>query len=330
MRRNTKICNAIISVLAAAMCISCLCSCNLFNSDRIVELYFVSCTTPHNALYLNGYYQFDEALELAHEIEAIPDPVSTEGVCSYVIRISYIEDGVSKSAEKTGYNTFPDNWDRIVELINIIPNSSKRISNSRELAVIDADYLAEHNCTRFRYIVMPDDMTWDEILDNVNITYLTLYSPDSYASPDYRVEQIITDYLYDYYDLRSHQIEKLDDNPAKSTADEMKEFAESRFDKIDWDNATEYSCSGSYKGEWYVVVRYDMVQTWLEKESERYEKCGFTGSNCQYQYQIPPWEFGASAVTCSRDVFVDGSGKYLILTDIGDRRKPDNIAVVIK
>ena len=113
--------------LAVVMCITCLCSCTVFNPDRIVEYYFVSCTTPNNVLNLKGYYQFDEALDLAHEIEAIPDPLSTEGVCSFAIRISYIEDGVEKSVKKTGYNTFPENWDRIVELTNIIPNNSNTI-----------------------------------------------------------------------------------------------------------------------------------------------------------------------------------------------------------
>jgi hypothetical protein len=42
------------------------------------------------------------------------------------------------------------------------------------------------------------------------------------------------------------------------------------------------------------------------------------------------WELFASSGLITRDVFVDGSGKYLILTDIGDRRKPDNIAAVVK
>ena len=329
MKNNNNIRKLFTVLLAAFMCITCLCSCKYIGADRIVEYYFVSCTTPNNTLYLKGYYAFDEALELCHEIEAIPDPVSTEGVCSFVIRISYLEDGVEKSVEKTGYDSFPDNWDRIIELTNSIPNSSKQVSNSTDIAVIDADYLIEHRCTGSQ-VYIPEDMTFNEVIEGANITYLTLYSPDSNTGANYRVGQAIADYLYDYYDLRSHQIEKLDDNPARSSTNEMKEFANSRFDKVDWENATEYSCSGSYKDEWYIVVRYDMVQTWLEKESESYEKCGFTGPQCRYEFQLPPWEFGASGATYFRDVFVDGSGKYLILTDIVERRKPDNIAAVVK
>ncbi len=80
MNKHRIISRLFPAFLAAVMCITCLCSCTVFNPDRIVEYYFVSCTTPNNVLNLKGYYQFDEALELAHEIEAIPDPVSTEGV----------------------------------------------------------------------------------------------------------------------------------------------------------------------------------------------------------------------------------------------------------
>ena len=329
MNRHKKISRLIAAVLAAVMCAACFCSCTFLNPDRIVEYYFVSCTTPNNALYLNGYYGFDEAMELAHAIEAIPDPVSTEGVYSYVISMLYVEDGVEKRVEKTGYDTFPDNWDRIVELTNIIPNSSKQISNSRDVAVIDEDYLVEHHCTGSKYLLLPDDMTYSEVIKGADINYLTLYSPDSRISTEYRVETAIRDYLYDLYDLRSHQIEKLDKDPAKSSTEEMKEFARDRFDKVDWDSATEYSISGSYKDWCYIIVRYDMVEAWLDERSKQTKKCGFDGPNCQYQEEIA-WELFASSGIMKRDVFVDGSGRFLILTDFSEFRKPDDIAALVK
>ena len=333
MNKNGKLSKLFIAFLAVVMCITCLCSCSLFSKNRITEIYVVSCTDPDNTLYMKeGSYlstprelEKKEAMELVREVEAIPDPVSTDGTFSYIIRISYVEDGVEKSVEKIGYNTFPDNWDRVIELTNTISNKEKPITNSREVAIIDAAYLREH-CNNLREGILPEDMTLDDVIAHAPITYLTLYDPTSYEGYSDKVNKAIADYLYEYFDLRSYQIEKLDENPAKSSTDEMKEFADSRLDSVDWDNATEYSCTGSYHDREYEIVRYDMVQLWLEEQSKRSKKCGFDGPYCQYQVEYSG-EFAASSGVITKDVFVDGSGKYLVLTDCN---KPGDIAAVVK
>ena len=333
MNKSIKISRLFTFFVAAVMCITCLCSCgNVFNPDRIVEIYFVSFTGVNNTLYMNAeklgpkwtpLLEQKEAIELAHEVESIPDPVSAEGEYSYIIRINYVEDGVVKNVEKTGYNTFPDNWDKVIELTNKVGGEYDQVSNSRELAVVDADYVRDHSSGLDESII-PDDMTLDDIIKGAPITYLTLFDPVPIGSY-LHIQDVIVDYLYDYFDLKSHQIEKIDDNPAKSSEDEMKKFAESRLDEVVWDYATEYGCAGKYKGEDFEIIRYDMVQTWLDKQSKYYDKCGFTGPHCQYQTDYQ-WELEGHAYT-QTDVFVDGSGKYLILTNC---RKPAVIADVVK
>lgn len=325
MRKNIQI---IITVLAVILCITCFCSCeNLFdlNPDGITELYFVSCTTPNNSLYMSKGFsmQFQkESIELAHEVESIPDPVSAEGVCSYMIRITYVENDVTKQVEKTGYDSFPDNWDKVVELTNTVAGA-QRINNSTELAVVDANYMKKY-CHYLNLGVIPDDMTLDDVIKGANITYLTLYEPTVYVDP----QQLIEDYLFDYLDLRSCLIEKLDENPDRSTTAELRAFADSRPGEVVGDTVTEYSCIVSYKDSYFEIVRYDMVQTWLDNQKTVYtgsdhvqniEKCRFIYKPyCQLEIVLPAWEFGASGGSEYKKVFVDRSGKYLIVTDCCD------------
>ena len=230
----------IVSILLV-VCIACLCSCDkistsIFNPDRITEFYFVSCTDPGNTFYLNEkkndvksvkLLRQDEAVVLAHEVETIPDAESTEGMCSYIIRINYVEGGIEKSVEKTGYNTFPENWDRVIELTNIILGKYRHVTNSRELAVIDAEYLRSHSWMPNESII-PEGMTLDEIIEDADINYLTLFEPqyNSSAFKERLIEEAINDYLFECFDLTSHQIYELNENPPKSSADEMKKIEE--------------------------------------------------------------------------------------------------------
>ena len=333
MKIKSKSLRIVVTILTVVMLVSFACSCSFddSNPDRITELYFVSFTGMDNTLYMNEVELGDnlkllmkqkEALEFAHEVEKLQDPSSTEGEPSYIIRIKYVEGGVEKNVKKEGYNTFPDNWDRIIELANTVSGDYKSVSNSRELAVIDAEHIRKY-CKFIDESIIPEGMTLDDIVKGKQITYLTLYEPDTYNYFD--VQHMITDYLYDYLGLKDHQIDKLDENPAKSSTDEMTGFAASRLDNVDLNYADEYSCSGSYKGTEYKIVRYDMVQKWLEKEAEHYDRCGFTGLHCQYQTEYE-WEVGGYYTT-QQDVFVDGSGRFLILTMCD---KPGEIADVIK
>ena len=332
---NIKNGKVFISFLLA-LCITCLCSCDkAFKTNRIAEIYFVSCTDDYNTIYLNEenlasnwkkLLKQEEALELAHEVEKIPDSVSSEGECSYIIRIKYFEDGIEKSVEKNGYDTFPDNWDKVIELTNIVLGDYHQVTNSKELAVIDAEYLKEHDLMPDESI-LPEGMTMDEAIKGANITYLTIYEPKDYAYLYAKriVGEAIKDYIFDYYGLNNHQIDGLDDNPPKSSRDEMMEFAESRLDEVNLNYCTGYNCWGTYNGETYKIIRYDMVQSWLADEEEYSHQSCFTSSYHQYQVTIQ-WEFSAFSTT-TWNVFVDGSGKFLILTE---SENPTYIFAVVK
>lgn len=321
-----------LAVLLLVAVVFCCCSSCSGNSDnnRIKELYFVSFTDFNNSLYMNEedlgpkwkpLLKQKETVELAHEVEAIPDSSSTEGSYSYIIRICYVESGVEKKVEKVGYNTFPDNWDRVVELTNKVSGEYDHVTNSRNPAVVDAEYLRAH-CFLLDESIIPEDMSLDEIIREVPITYLTLFEPTVYSD---RTQDLIVDYLYDHFDLKSHQIDKLDEKPAASSKEEMKEFAYSRLEDVKWEYADECICAGTYKGEEYRILRCDMVQTWLAKEAKYYDTCGFNGTHCQYQTSYE-WEVGGYA-NDYWDVFVDGSGRFLILTKCN---KPGDIAAVVK
>lgn len=334
MNKNIKTCHIVITLLVVAMCLSFICSCSdpVSDPDRITEIYFVSFTGFNNSLYMNedelgdkwrSCLEQKEAVELAHEVEAIPDTVTTEGEHSYIIRINYVENGVEKSVEKEGYDTFPDNWGRIIELTNIVAGGYDSVTNSTELAVVNAAYLRK-GFPNLDESIIPEDLALEDMIEDIPITYLTLYEPDTYII-DSDVTQMIKDYLYDYLGLRDHQIEEIDNNPAKSTTDEMKEFASSRLDEVSWDYATDYSCSGWYNGEEYTIIRYEKVESWLADESQYYDKCGFDGPHCQYRTDYE-WEEQGHCYS-EKDVFVDGSGKFLILTNC---QKPSDIIAVVE
>ena len=332
MRRVDRFRRLISVLLVSAITMALFSACSSKKGDRIEELYFLSCTEPNNVLSMKedslgekwrSGLKGDAAKALVKEVEAIPEPASADGEPAYVIRLKYQEDGVSKTVEKKGYSAFPDNWDRIVDLLNQVANGYKTLSNSREIAKIDADYLRKN--FKVDESVLPDEMTLEDVIREMPITYMTLFEQGS----PIRLQDLIVEYLYERYGLYEHQPEKLDEHPKTSSEAEMKAFAQEKLDNVNLEHATSYSCAGTYKGANYTIIRYDEVQTYLNREAEFWTKCGFerVGKEFRYRAELRDADGGAM-VTQSKDVpaFVDASGRFIVLAA---SNRPGEIAEVI-
>lgn len=332
MRRSDRFRKLISVLLVSAITMALFSACSFKKGDRIEDLYFLSCTEYNNVLKMNeesigakwrSGLLGDSAKELVKEVEAIPEPASADGEPIYIIRLKYLQDGVSKTVEKKGYSAFPDNWDRIVDLLNQVANGYKTLSNSREIAKIDADYLRKN--FKVDESVLPDDMTLEDVIREMPITYMTLFENGSAIT----IQNLIVEYLFERYGLYEHQPEKLDEHPKSSSEAELRAFAQEKLDEAYLEYGTSYSCAGTYKGANYTIIRYDEVQTYLDKEAEFWTKCGFerVGKEFRYRAELRDADGGAM-VTQSKDVpaFVDASGRFIVLAE---NNRPSEIAEVI-
>lgn len=325
----------ICSIFAMIICASCS---NIGNPDRITDYYFVSCTQgtyKGNTFHIRedslgkkwkGKLKSPEAKELIQEVSLIPDLPEAGDEPAYIIRISYVEDGIEKTLEKTGYDAFPDNWDGIIDLTNTVLNGYTEVTGNKDILRIDADYLRGH-CDDLDESVLADDMSLDDVIANAPITFMTLYDPDKI---DVRVQDVIVDYLYGYYGLRDRQLSAVDNNPEKSTTEEMNAFAEAHLDEVYWDYATSYCCGGTYNGEDYTVIKYDELQNWLSDYDGYWTSQGFetaVDGYLIYRAERRDADGGAYVSDSSeRYVFLDPTGKFIILTNC---KKPHEIADVL-
>ena len=304
-----------------------------FNKDRITDLYFVSCTGggySGNSFRMDeesladkwcAKFSSDEAKQLIEAISGIQDTATDGQQLAFVIRISYIEDGVVNVIEKKGYDSFPDNWEHIVKLTNIVANGYAEVTDSRDIVTVDAEYLRDNFPALIDESVLSDDMSLDDVVTDLPITYMTLYDPDSRCL---NVQSLITDYLFDYYKLRDNQLSDLSENPPSSTTEELNAFAEEKLDEISMSSSMH--CVGTYNGLEYTIIRSDSIQEWL-LESPNYEFYSYDGIlECRKHIDFAESEnIGPAGM-----IFVDSSGRFLILTDESSNYvRPFEIAFIV-
>ena len=322
---RTKIKTVCIALIAGLLL--SLCGCGVMSDpDRITRIYFLSATGAglnDNCFSLSeGQYTYarqtlksEDALELIKKVNELPDNEGDEADLAYIIELNYIEDGAEKHVKKYGYGSFPDNWEEIVDLVNKATANYAEISDSRDISVIDADYLRSSTFYQ-NEDELPDGMTLDDVIRDMPITYKTLC--------DYRWNEndIINDYLYDYFGLASNQMTELDEDPPSSSGDDLKAFAGEKLDEIDWDHATSGFIGGTYNGCSYWVFKYDEFRYWYDEEDyyrdDYFERSIYqrdTSRGLVYYVYNNNGPEGMYQLYQDRDIYVDSSGRFLIMTD---------------
>ena len=320
-------------MLMSAVVMAFFGGCSYKKGDRITNLYFIGCTDYNTVLVMDeesigskwrSGLRGEAAKELIREVEALPETAGEEGDPIYIFRLTYVEDGVTKNIERKGYHSFPENWSKLIDLLNQVANGYKTLIKTTDIAIVDAEYLKQY--FNIDESVLPDDTSLNEIISEMNITYMTLFEK---GYPDSGIQYKIVDHLYEKYGLFDLQPEKLDENPKTSSEEEMRAFAKERLDEM-YDGTASYACAGKYKGANYTIIRYDELQAYMDWESGFWTKCGFerVGKNLRYRAELRDADGGAM-VTQSEDLlaFVDASGRFIILTD---SKRPSDIAEVIQ
>ena len=249
----------------------------------------------------------EEATKLIEEIKNIPDNESNTGDLAYHIILVYSDGDSKQEIEKTGYNEFPENWEKIVSLINDLLDGKGEISDSRDIVTIDAEFL-KTNCF-YDGSNLPLSMSVEDLIDEMPITYEKLFDPQHYCY----LPNEVNNFLYDYCDIGSREIKELD--PIPSSSKELRSFALKKLD--DLDQITDIMAVGKYRGTSFIIFRYDEFESWMNETDERDFQVMSNGS-LSYIYQSTEGLEEGMSKSDTRFIYSDPSQKFLILTGSED------------
>ncbi len=292
--------------------------------EAIESLYFVSATGDiynTNCFFASpteGYgFDFNSwssenlkgkaARKLITEINNIPDNGKDKGDLAYHIKLVYNYGDSKKELEKKGYDSFPENWEEIVSLINDLLDGKGEISDSRDIVTIDAEFL-KTNCF-YDGSNLPLSMSVEDLIDEMPITYEKLFDPQHYC---YLPDEV-NNFLYDYCDIGSREIKELD--PIPSSSKELRSFALKKLD--DLDQITDIMAVGKYRGTSFIIFRYDEFESWMNETDERDFQVMSNGS-LSYIYQSTEGLEEGMSKSDTRFIYSDPSQKFLILTGSKD------------
>lgn len=314
MKKSSSVISAILMV---AILVVSLCACSM-SQTKINSLNFISATGDAqntNCLFASSYatsfmengtynvsnLQSESALQLIKEIEAIPDPANAQGPLAFKIELVYTDEKAQvHEVKKTGYGAFPANWDTVVKLVNDITENRAGITASKDIVTIDADYiLANYDISDD---VLPEDVTVEDLVRDIPITYDKLYDP---AEP-FDLDKAIYDFTDSYYDISSHKLYKF--MPSASTTAEMQAFADHRLDSVE--STTTMSATGKLGEYVFEIYKYDEFQTYISN-SEYADLITTTDGSLRYTYSD-------EEKTQELDVYVDSSNRFIVLTDCQD------------
>lgn len=321
MRKRMAVISVIILLLA------CLTSCfdeEWARKDGVVRLYFILATGDREHPYCFDFSEEpassygmdlsrvprknlkgDVAKELIKEILAIPEDGAQEGDLAYAIRLSYQENGVTYHIRRTGYGHFPENWDKVVTLLNEMfdGKAEYEITHSQDIVHIDAEYMKRNY--GLEPSMLPDTLSVDDFIKNVPLDYEKLFSPRE----TFVLEKAIYTYLTDYFGIGTHKRRILDTDPPKSTEAELQEFASSRLEKIS--STSPASISGTHNNVEFTIYKYDEFMSCID--SRENESVPLNKDN------VLIWKGpDASGKIVEKNLYVDTSGKFVIATDSRD------------
>lgn len=316
MKPKTILKTALALIIVALIAMPILRNIIYDQKDGILSLYFVAATTRDNyrlncldqgwnpdlgygKKYVDDKYRLKskDALQLIEEIKAIPETKSEGDDLAYVIKLKYQVDGEIYDIERIGYDVLPENWKAIVRLTNQVFDTY--ISDGEEVVRIDEEHMKENFADLSD--LLPENLTVGDVIKSIPITYEVLYGPDS-KNP----ENLINVYLYDYLDMKSHEIMQID--PTPSTEEEFYAFAEERLDEIEKKSPNEIE--GKYKGIRVRIIPFDELENWIAERDGR--EIRFDPDGARYQYEK---DAGFEGVM-ERDggyLIADSSRKFVIL-----------------
>ncbi len=322
-----------------ALLLTAGCSSQAKEDDHIAieSLYFVSATG--NIYNTNSFFitedegrgidfsdwdednlESEEATKLIEEIKNIPDNESNTGDLAYHIILVYSDGDSKQEIEKTGYNEFPDNWEEIVSLTNEILDGAGEISDSTDIVKIDAFHLS--GFWFYDGQDLPGQITVNMLIEEMPITYETLYNPQNPTN----LEVEINRFLKDYYNLSSRQIKQL--SPCPSTTEELMSFADSKLDYIADNESTisitpssvklgEVAVMGYHRDRLFVMFKYDEFESWMNETEDRSFQTDSDG-NLSYSYYSTAGLEEGMAYSENMNMYTDPSDKFIILTNTED------------
>lgn len=296
------------------------------NAAKINSLSFISATGTKentNCLFVSEFatsympvtsydaskLSSESAAKLIDEINAVPDATNAQGPLAYKIEMIYTDkDSSVHEIKKEGYGGFPSNWDTIVQLVNDVAGQPGVVNNSKDIVTIDADYVEKN--FGITNADLPEGITVDDLINNVPLTYETLYNPNK---GDFEPDKVIYDYLYDFYNIDSHKISVL--NPSASTELELKAFADHRLDTIEEEGTISYS--GKYLGNDFKIVKYDEFGN-LIQNNEYADLEKNSDNSLKFVFDQPAADGGEEGSSYTMDIYVDSSNRFIILTNCTD------------
>ena len=278
-------------------------------------------TDEERTLLKNGLSS-DAARALVQEVYSLKNVSESDEQQSFIIRITYVRDGIEKQVERKGYFDFPENWEEIISLTNEATEGYMPLSNSQSILRIDDSYIRQHY--EIDESVLQDGVTLEDVISNMPITYMTLYDPENILDSS-GVQSLIEEYVASYTELQKYHVSDL----KLATEYEMYVYATNCLEHVESDGG-EYCLRGTYHDETYRIILYDEIDTWLEEQESRWDDCGFELSQdgyLVYHSTLQQADGGTfNQPQPDQYVYVDATGRFLILTT---SKNPTDIAKVI-
>lgn len=250
------------------------------------------------------------ALEFIKEVEAIPDNTTeADGPFALKIDMAYKDpDGTSHTIVKRVYGTLPDNWFAIVKLANDLTMQRMEIPTSREITVVDGEYLKQyHRIHEYHY---PRGTSLDDIIKELGITYEYLYDETLLFQDDHlSVWELLDRYTFDHLNMKEYSY--FETSPKEpSTPDELKEYAKKHLENITSEN--DVCVAGTVQKYGFQIVRSDCFEKWRKENGYDIGSPGYY--NCVGYLAVTRDASGDETASVKYyECYIDPSHKFIII-----------------
>lgn len=255
----------------------------------------------------------ESAHKLIDKIEALPETFDDSDPLAYRIEMSYITpDGTTHDVTRAGYGhgslAFPEDWKEIVDLVNEITMDEAEITYNTTIRSVDSRFLRDYY--DITEDMMPEGASLNDLIKKYSLDYETLLGVHSQYKGYNALENLINDFIYDYYELPSLKLHP-NNEPKSSTPEELHAYAESMFDSIL--ESDDRCVKGTFQDSVFAIVRFECLKEWSKDNG--YDGLNYVnGDEVALQLTIPIADGGEFKEMRLYEVFREPTDKFVIVS----------------
>ena len=157
---------------------------------------------------------------------------------------------------------------------------------------------------------MPEGATLNDLIKKYSLDYETLLGVHSQYKGYYALENLINDFIYDYYELPSLKLHP-NNEPKSSTPEELHAYAESMFDSIL--ESDDRCVKGTFQDSVFAIVRFECLKEW-SKDNGYDGLCYVNDDEVALQLTIPIADGGEFKEMRTYEIFREPTDKFVIVS----------------